>query len=265
MNDAQKSSADASASPWREIARAMKLAPYWGVIGLVIWYFAPDLVRVAFYFAGPQTPVPEGESFLNYVGLDWWQWWDESLRLGIAVAGVLIARFVCKQPMMCVGLGAPRLKQDAGFLVKMLLISGGAFVVLAGVLYLVALGSPESVGAQEGESLLDFLRRIVLLSDLSWEQAIFMLVYAPIIEELVFRGWLYTQIRTVMRSALLPIVATALLFAFMHGSMPISQLIGGVVFAWAYERTRQLYVPIMLHVAGNGSLFLIAYALAHWL
>ena len=68
------------------------------------------------------------------------------------------------------------------------------------------------------------------------------IVWAPIIEELVFRGLLYGTLRTrlgVWPSAL----ASAVIFALPHGyavAGSLSVLMSGVLWALAYERTRSL-------------------------
>jgi membrane protease YdiL (CAAX protease family) len=84
-----------------------------------------------------------------------------------------------------------------------------------------------------------------------------MLVLAPVMEEIWFRGWMYRAVRAHF-SAQFAIVASAVLFAVAHMSegnpLPVSQLIGGLVFAYAFERTGGIWVPAILHMLGNGSL-----------
>jgi membrane protease YdiL (CAAX protease family) len=82
------------------------------------------------------------------------------------------------------------------------------------------------------------------------------LVAAPIVEELVFRGVFYPALRTrTGRGA--AIVLSAAVFAAAHVLwswelfLPWTQFLGGIVFAWAYERTRSLVFPALFHLAGN--------------
>ncbi len=78
-------------------------------------------------------------------------------------------------------------------------------------------------------------------------------VWAPIIEELTFRGLLYGTLRTrlgVWPSAL----SSAALFALPHGyaaAGSLSVLVSGVLWAWAYERTRSLLPGLLAHSANN--------------
>lgn len=88
-------------------------------------------------------------------------------------------------------------------------------------------------------------------------------VFAPVAEELFFRGMLYPAFakRLGVWSA---IVVTALLFALLHGVEPLlmadlgqSALVIGLIFplglllAWAYHRRGTLVVPILIHATFN--------------
>ncbi|HWB03032.1 MAG TPA: type II CAAX endopeptidase family protein [Verrucomicrobiales bacterium] len=81
---------------------------------------------------------------------------------------------------------------------------------------------------------------------------------APVMEELIFRGMLFS----VAAKFIHPIyanVATSLLFGVIHNNLlafiPLTFL--GMLFAWVYQRTRCLTVPILMHSMFNGLQFLI--------
>ena len=82
---------------------------------------------------------------------------------------------------------------------------------------------------------------------------------SPVAEELLFRGILYASLRPM---GMLPALAiTTLLFAGAHGlsgAVPITQIIGGLLFGLAYEKERHILVPILIHVLGNSALFTLA-------
>jgi hypothetical protein len=86
-------------------------------------------------------------------------------------------------------------------------------------------------------------------------------IVGPVAEELFFRGIVYGFFR---RWGILPaLVLSTLPFVLLHDSRGISayqlpQLIGGVVFAAAYECEGNLVVPITIHVLGNLALFTIS-------
>ena len=81
---------------------------------------------------------------------------------------------------------------------------------------------------------------------------------APIAEEVYFRGLLYGYLRRWgFWTALL---VSTLVFTLLHGSAPgapIPQLVGGLVFATAYEIEKRLLVPILIHILGNTAIFSI--------
>jgi membrane protease YdiL (CAAX protease family) len=81
-------------------------------------------------------------------------------------------------------------------------------------------------------------------------------IIAPIAEEVFFRGILYGFFRKWGVS--LAIALSTFLFVLPHlgsSDLPITQIIGGVVFAVAYEIEKNLMVPIMIHAFGNMAIF----------
>lgn len=90
------------------------------------------------------------------------------------------------------------------------------------------------------------------------------LIQAPIVEEIVFRGMLHNAMGTRF-SMPKRIVISAVVFAIAHMLwlgvifFPVTQLMGGFIFAWSYERTRSIYPGIFLHAFGNGMVCLYNY------
>ena len=79
---------------------------------------------------------------------------------------------------------------------------------------------------------------------------------APVAEELFFRGVIFGFFRRWGFPAAL--VVSTVLFVCMHPhacSFPITRIVGGIVFAAAYEREKNLLVPITIHGLGNMALF----------
>lgn len=78
-------------------------------------------------------------------------------------------------------------------------------------------------------------------------------VWAPMVEELIFRGLLYGTLRT--RLSVLPAaLLSAALFALAHGyaaAGSLSVLMSGMLWALAYEKTRSLLPGILAHAANN--------------
>lgn len=82
---------------------------------------------------------------------------------------------------------------------------------------------------------------------------------APVAEEIFFRGILYGFFRR--WGMLTALVLSTLLFVLSHPSrhtIPVTQMIGGILFAVAYEMEKNLLVPITIHVLGNLAIFTLA-------
>ena len=78
----------------------------------------------------------------------------------------------------------------------------------------------------------------------------------PISEEVFFRGIVYGFLRR--WGALTAIILSTLLFVLAHPifpAIPVTQVVGGLLFAVAYEFEKNLMTPITIHVLGNLAIF----------
>ena len=78
---------------------------------------------------------------------------------------------------------------------------------------------------------------------------------APVAEELCFRGILYTYFR---RWGIIPaLLGSTVIFVALHSTraLPLTQIVGGIVFAISYEYSRNLMVPMTIHALGNLAIF----------
>ena len=78
-------------------------------------------------------------------------------------------------------------------------------------------------------------------------------VWAPLFEEIGFRGLLYVTLRTRLRPWP-AIVVTALMFAAIHPYSIVGFLIlslSAALWAWSYEKTGSLLPAMLTHFAGN--------------
>lgn len=77
-------------------------------------------------------------------------------------------------------------------------------------------------------------------------------VAAPLMEELIFRGFLYGVAKRFTHASYAA-VASALFFALIHSNvmsfLPLTLL--GLLFVAAYESTRSLLVPVLMHMVFN--------------
>jgi membrane protease YdiL (CAAX protease family) len=81
---------------------------------------------------------------------------------------------------------------------------------------------------------------------------------APVAEEICFRGMIYTFFRR--WGAIAALVVSTAIFAGLHipQGIPVTQIVGGIVFAIAYETSGNLMVPITIHCLGNLSIFTLS-------
>ena len=81
-------------------------------------------------------------------------------------------------------------------------------------------------------------------------------VIGPVAEEIFFRGILYGFFR--QWGVYTAVALSTFLFVLPHltgGNLPFTQIVGGVVFAIAYEREQSLLAPITIHCLGNLAIF----------
>jgi uncharacterized protein len=84
-------------------------------------------------------------------------------------------------------------------------------------------------------------------------------IIGPAAEEIFFRGMLYGYFRRwgMWTAILLSTVVFVVAHAIFH-RIPLPQIVGGILFAVAYEKEKNLMVPITIHVLGNLAIFTIA-------
>ncbi len=83
-------------------------------------------------------------------------------------------------------------------------------------------------------------------------------IIAPIYEEIIFRGVIYRLLR--IRGLIVAIISSSIIFSLAHlinGDISIVNIIGGFLFAIAFEVEKNLITPITIHITGNTALFFI--------
>ena len=85
-------------------------------------------------------------------------------------------------------------------------------------------------------------------------------IVGPVAEELFFRGILYGFLRR--WGVIVALVLSTLIFVLCHPishGIPVTRLVGGFLFALAYEIGGSLIVPITIHTLGNLAIFSISF------
>lgn len=105
------------------------------------------------------------------------------------------------------------------------------------------------------------ITEVILSAGTSWERFIPFIVtaiFAPISEELYFRGFLYPALRRRI-GVKGGIVVASLIFGGLHYDLVrmIPLVFGGIWLNWLYERSGTIYAPMMAHSAWNGIMCLL--------
>jgi len=85
---------------------------------------------------------------------------------------------------------------------------------------------------------------------------------SPVAEEVFFRGIVYGFLRR--WGILVALAGTTVFFVTAHAigsGVPLTQIVGGIVFALAYETGGSLMVPMTIHVLGNLAIFALSMVL----
>jgi len=132
------------------------------------------------------------------------------------------------------------------------LLYGIGFVVPALGLHLVSQQLIIALGGEPtSQKAVEMVARASAPPELAL-QALSVVVFAPVCEELLFRGVLYPSLRDLGHRRM-AIAASSLLFAAIHGSLalmlPLTVL--AVVLVWLYEKTGSIIAPILMHATFN--------------
>ena len=92
-----------------------------------------------------------------------------------------------------------------------------------------------------------------------------LVVVAPVAEEVIFRGWLYGNLRKKIPgkklSLILSILIVSVLFGFMHGqwNVGVSVFAMSIILCLMRETTGTIYSGILLHMLKNAVAFALLY------
>ncbi|MEL6351687.1 MAG: CPBP family intramembrane glutamic endopeptidase [Cyanobacteria bacterium J06627_28] len=198
-----------------------------------------------------------GYAFLGQAGLLPWRWTDpiampvQSIVIWTVLVLVIVSmsRDYDLNLHQVFGRERPRFSILYGLLLvaSLLLFSMGSFSVL---LYVLSLSFPDYAAKiletdlmpGGGNSSYPQLYNALMMC--------LLLVYAPLVEELVFRGILLQ--RWAMKWGLRwGVVTSSLLFGLLHFNNPVGLTLFGLVMGLLYVRTRSLWVPVLCHCLNN--------------
>jgi len=211
------------------------------MIAMIVMIFAVVLGTGNMPSTNPGHPVVATAEVVFYVAGGWFAW------RGLRRAGLRAFRKLTRRDVRAIWIGAGAL-----FLVR---FATGIVLVL----------TDHTKHVQAGFEHFDVTSKTQAITSISVGLAVVSLVIiAPIVEEIVFRGLLFGALAKnlgILGSA----VITALLFGAIHGDMILFPTLVaiGFVAAVAYAATGNLWVAIVLHAANNalGAAFVVGASL----
>lgn len=87
-----------------------------------------------------------------------------------------------------------------------------------------------------------------------------LVVFAPLFEELIFRGWLYGKLKTSV-SVGVAIALVSVLFGALHGQLNVGVTVGimSIVMCLEREMTGTIYAGVLTHMLKNGIAFYLLF------
>jgi membrane protease YdiL (CAAX protease family) len=157
--------------------------------------------------------------------------------------------------------GSTRSWTDLGFFrsdAKLMIAAGVAGALLAGSMEAIERFFGLTLGnlvagmiAPGGPSVIGYIGVVMLIG-----------IATPLAEEVLFRGVLYSWMRSRWRAGL-AVPLNCLLFGLVHLFYPPPYIalvaLLGAVFAFSFERARSLWIPVMLHAGHNTAVITAVY------
>ena len=95
-------------------------------------------------------------------------------------------------------------------------------------------------------------------------------IISPIFEEILYRGLMYNKLKEIS-NAFIGVLISSILFALLHipkygfGINTFFLFLVGILLAYCYEKTDNIYVPIFVHSINNFFIFLFNYVYFYFL
>ncbi len=95
-------------------------------------------------------------------------------------------------------------------------------------------------------------------------------IISPIFEEILYRGLMYNKLKEIS-NAFIGVLISSILFALLHipkygfGINTFFLFLVGILLAYCYEKSNNIYVPILVHSINNFFIFLFKYVYFYFL
>lgn len=167
--------------------------------------------------------------------------------LAVAFTGVMVA--------VTIGLF---IRAKGGKITEFLAIKGFSWrdFLLTGILLLLLNALINGLGQWLGREPMAFMDTLVATAEPFWVLVVAMVVIAPIYEELMFRGFMWTGLASSRLGVWGASVITSGVFAMIHAQYGLVEWVEifalAMLFSLARFRSGSLLLPIVLHIINNG-------------
>ncbi|WP_201535780.1 CPBP family intramembrane glutamic endopeptidase [Psychrobacter ciconiae] len=237
------------------IAPSKPLFSRFGVVGLMV-------VTVILFFVTQTASVFLAGKWL-LVNADYLAW-DDVLFLGSSNGTVVSASIIISALILSllIWLILKLKKQSVGDYLVLKPFNLKVAIAMIGILLLFMIGSQALTYLLDKEPL-DFVNPLFSSVNSVWLLVFVMVVVAPIYEELVFRGLLWSAIAEQFeapRGLIIASLVTSIIFALIHLQYGIYEMstivILALIFCWARIKSGSLLLPMLLHIINNGAAML---------
>lgn len=231
-----------------------KANPPWRILDAVVIFILVNIFIIALriygsqYIQGVLNYLPGGDTVINKLFI------NSTIQTSLFLILIFYYVFI-KYKNNCQILGLKG--NNITYWIKVGLINGiGLFTFITFIGILLNILLPKQVEPQS-------VAQIIMQAKTGWEKFIPLLVtgiFAPISEELYFRGFLYPALRKKI-GVKLGIIITSLIFGCLHLDLirAIPLTLGGIWLNWLYERSGSLYPSIIAHGVWNSIMTLLIF------
>ncbi len=220
------------------------------LLPLLIYYLVGDLVEVGLWALINGVISGNSERFLAFATLH-----GSDIRAVIYAVSVVVILLILRKMAIneithvTENENPEKLSasQDIGYIVFGL--SGALFFNLLAVLTNFTKISSRFAEGLSGQTTVNFAIGLVIYG-----------VVSPVAEEILFRGIIFNRMRRLFPVPA-AIIVTSILFGVFHGNIVqgVYGFLMGLAITWAYEVTRNLTVPLMMHIVANIAVFSLTY------
>jgi membrane protease YdiL (CAAX protease family) len=225
------------------VRRHHRLLPAWSLLILIIWISSISLIQtiISLLFESQSESLQE---ILIYP-------LNTLLELGLIGVMLLAANRLFARRLKGFGLNTRHIFRQAGLAVLSLL---AVFPIILLSLWITQIAGKIFKGPDFAVQVHDSLS---ILSDSGPGLQILIVLFAvlivPVFEELLFRGFFQTSLRTLSGKTWVGIMLTSVFFAILHPPTHILALFAlSCGLGYAYERHGSLLRPILMHILFNG-------------